>query len=402
MPEEAPVTTAVFPSYRLGGALLDLLISRPVSLLVDSRADHSSDTDSEPFGRLPRLYMRTRHPSASAGGGSVGLRNRRTVGVVLLALLVAGALGMRISLGNGGSDAHAPSPSSLAHSGVSSSAVGAPEPAQKTAGAAPSATSSTGSSGSHGAAAPNLASGVVGQPARVQESGSADLSVGRNDVQRAVAQLTQSAGSLGGFVADTEVQTGQGRGSLPASADVTLQVPEQTFTTLVSDVRGIGRVQSLDTQATDVTSQYVDLQARIDALTSSREQYMTIMSKATTIGDVLAVQSQLDSLQTQIEQLQGQLQVLDNETTYATLAVTVSQTGTAPAPAPKPEPAVAHAWHEAVHGFLAGVSWLVSISGPLLFLLLLALAVVLCGRLVWRTRSRQSGRRSSIDPAKAG
>ena len=56
--------------------------------------------------------------------------------------------------------------------------------------------------------------------------------------------------------------------------------------------------------------QYVDLQSRITALQDSRQQYLTILAKATTVGDVLAVQEQLDGIQSQIEQLQGQLQVL--------------------------------------------------------------------------------------------
>ena len=51
------------------------------------------------------------------------------------------------------------------------------------------------------------------------------------------------------------------------------------------------------------------------------------MARATTIGDILAVQNQLDNLQSQLEQLQGQLQVLNGETTYSTLAITLSERG---------------------------------------------------------------------------
>ena len=77
-----------------------------------------------------------------------------------------------------------------------------------------------------------------------------------------------------------------------------------------SKPRPSGKTTKLTTKATDVTGQYVDLQSRIAALEASRQQYLTIMAKATTVGDVLAVQAQLDTIQSQIEQLQGQLQVL--------------------------------------------------------------------------------------------
>ncbi|HXW34008.1 MAG TPA: DUF4349 domain-containing protein, partial [Acidimicrobiales bacterium] len=238
--------------------------------------------------------------------------------------------------------------------------------------------------GQSGEAQPNLTTGIVGQPAKIQESGSADLRVGRNGLQRDVTQLSQLAGALGGFVADTEVQTGGGPGSSPPSASLTLEVPQSSFSALVGQLHTFGTVSSLDTKATDVTSQYVDLQARIAALASSQQQYETIMTKATSIGDILSVQSQLDDIQTQIEQLQGQLQVLDNETTYSSLAVSISEASASPVPGPTPEPALEHAWQEAVHGFLAGIEGLVEISGSLLFVLLLIAGVLLAGRFAWR------------------
>ena len=45
------------------------------------------------------------------------------------------------------------------------------------------------------------------------------------------------------------------------------------------------------------------------------------MTKAASIGDVLAVQAQLDTLQSQIQQLQGQLAVLRERDDYSTMTV---------------------------------------------------------------------------------
>ena len=78
--------------------------------------------------------------------------------------------------------------------------------------------------------------------------------------------------------------------------------------------QALGQTSNLTTKATDVTGQYVDLQARLDALEATRQQYLSILAKATSIGDILSVQEELDSVQTQIEQLQGQLQLLSSQT----------------------------------------------------------------------------------------
>ena len=113
---------------------------------------------------------------------------------------------------------------------------------------------------------------------------------------------------------------------------MTLQVPVDSFADgAASRPRRSARPSDLTTKATDVTGQYVDLQSRITALQASRQQYLTILAKATTVGDVLAVQEQLDTIQSQIEQLQGQLQLLTSQTSYSTLTVTVSE-GTPPPP----------------------------------------------------------------------
>jgi len=167
--------------------------------------------------------------------------------------------------------------------------------------------------------------------------------------------------AYGGFVASTQTQTAS-PGS-PAQSTVTLQVPEASFDQVLNAVKGYGKVASLTTQATDVTGQYVDLQAQITALQDSRQQYLTIMTKATTIGGILSVQSQLDTLQSQLDQLQGQLRLLNNETTYATLAVTVTQKVVAPPP-PRPQSGLDKAWHGAVNGFVAGGEGVVALGRP--------------------------------------
>ena len=114
------------------------------------------------------------------------------------------------------------------------------------------------------------------------------------------------------------------------------------------------------------------------------------MAKATSVGDVLAVQAQLDSLQSQIQQLQGQLAVLGSETDYSTLIVAVSEPGSphhAPAPAAS---GVTKAWHDSLHGFAVGVDGIIRLAGPLLFALLCVAALVIGGRLTWRRVQRHN------------
>ncbi|MHB8438289.1 MAG: DUF4349 domain-containing protein [Acidimicrobiales bacterium] len=234
---------------------------------------------------------------------------------------------------------------------------------------------------------PPLPSAVTGQSTRIEETGNAEIVVSAKAIEPDLSRLTAVAQGAGGFVSNSGESGGDG---LPAQGTITLEVPVATFSSVLAEVRGLGKVAQLSTQATDVTGQYVDLQARISALQASRQQYLTILSKATSIGDILSVQSQLDDIQSQLEQLQGQQQVLDSETTYASLVVSLTQHAIV-APRPVPESGIASAWHSAVNGFVSGVEGVIRVAGPLLFALLLIGALVVAGRGLWRMRGRRAG-----------
>jgi hypothetical protein len=244
------------------------------------------------------------------------------------------------------------------------------------------------------AAAPTTSTGTaalpsdsVGQSARIEQTGTLDLTVPPGKLSTTIAQLTYMAGLYGGFVANSQSQLASG--GTPANGSVTLQIPVASFSAALKNAQSLGKTTQLTTKATDVTGQYVNLQEQISALQASRQQYLTIMARATSIGDILSVQEQLDSIDTQIQQLQGQLGVLTSETSYSTLTVLVNEKSTSHHhPAPHPLSGLAKAWHDSVHGFTSGVDGLVRVAGPLLFILLCAGVVLVAGRLLWRRYQR--------------
>ena len=288
--------------------------------------------------------------------------------------------------------AHGSPTTTLPHGPSASAGTGSP---QFGVNAAPSKGLSSAGSTSGGPAvttptSPPLPNDAVGQSAKIEQTGSLSLTIGKGDLGRSMAALASMADAAGGFVANSQSQSGAGTGGAPTGT-VTVQVPVDSFATVLQQAQKLGNTTSLTTKATDVTGQYVDLQSRIAALQASRQQYLTIMAKATSVGDVLAVQAQLDTIQSQIEQLQGQLQVLSSETSYSALTTTLRERGapaTPPRPSPVPESGLVQAWHDSVGGFVAGIEGVIRVAGPLLFALLCLGAVLLGGRALWRRVQR--------------
>lgn len=223
---------------------------------------------------------------------------------------------------------------------------------------------------------------------KIESTGSVDLTVKKGQVNSSLSKLGGLATGDGGFVLSTQANARSHANGSFSSGTIVLEVPQHDFTKFVSQVQRVGHETSILTSSSDVTSQYVNLQARISALNASRQQYLAIMARATSISGILAVQNQLDAIQSQIEQYQGQLNVLNHATTFATLTVALSQSG-APAHVTHHRSGLSKAWHDGVGGFIGGFEWLIRLAGPVLFAVLFLGFLLVAGRWTRRTVRRR-------------
>ena len=106
-----------------------------------------------------------------------------------------------------------------------------------------------------------------------------------------------------------------------------MRVPEQFFETAIKRFSKLGDVQSVSTSSEDVTSQYVDLQARLRHYRAVERRLVGFLQETTTVNQMLAVQDRIDQVQLTIEELTAQLKSLRETTTYGTLSVFVRREG---------------------------------------------------------------------------
>lgn len=222
---------------------------------------------------------------------------------------------------------------------------------------------------------------------KIESTGTIGVRVASGHVQSAFNKLTSFVTRDDGFVDSSQAVMGsQTHGSF-SSGTIVLEVPQASFKLLVAQAQEVGHTTSVTTNSNDVTSQYVNLQARIEASKVSLNQYLKIMTQATSISGILAVQNQINQIQSQIEQDQGQLNVLNHETTYAELTVNVATPGHHIASTSRS--GLNKAWHDSVSGFLSGFEWLIRLAGPVIFVLLVLGALYMLGALGWRNIRRR-------------
>ena len=104
-------------------------------------------------------------------------------------------------------------------------------------------------------------------------------------------------------------------------ATLIVRVPERLFDTAIRRFSKLGEVQSVSTSSEDVTSQYVDLQARLRHYRAVERRLVGFLAGTTTVNQMLAVQDRIDQVQLTIEELTAQLKSLRETTTYGTLSV---------------------------------------------------------------------------------
>ncbi len=128
--------------------------------------------------------------------------------------------------------------------------------------------------------------------------------------------------SLGGYVADANLY----RQNEKMAGTVTVRVPQEKFDEARERIRDLAkRVDREELNTNDVTSEYVDLQARLKNLEATEEELRALLTevrkRAQRASDVLEVYRELTRVREEIEALKGRLQVLDKLTTYATITV---------------------------------------------------------------------------------
>lgn len=203
-------------------------------------------------------------------------------------------------------------------------------------------------------------------------------SVRTGEPESAAADFSAAVRSEGGRVEMSEAGT---RGGHPR-AEVTVRIPAERYEAVVDTLADYGEVVSQSTQATDVTRERVDLQARQEALRGSVDRLTELMTGADSVEDLLRAEEMLTQRQAELDSLSAQLDHLVDQVTMSTLTVTftVDDDGHQP-------PGVGERMWDA---FLTSVETLVIVAVgvlPWLVVIGLVLAVVLA---VLRRRRRTS------------
>lgn len=108
----------------------------------------------------------------------------------------------------------------------------------------------------------------------------------------------------------------------------TVRVPVENYRTFLAAVDEAGSVLDLSETAENITSSYIDVQARLSALEAQRDRLNELADRAETTADLLEIESQLSDVQYQLENYTRQLKNMDQQVSYSTVDIRLSEVAT--------------------------------------------------------------------------
>ncbi len=159
---------------------------------------------------------------------------------------------------------------------------------------------------------------------------SANATVETTDFDGSLKKLEELIAQYGGFIESSSISgnnyynSSHGYAS-SRSAEYRVRIPSRDFGTLMNSLSALGNVPYSYTYSENITSQYYDVQARLDACRTQEQSLLDMMAKADKVSDMLEIQAQLSDVRYRIESLQSTLTNWDRQVSYSTISLSLQE-----------------------------------------------------------------------------
>ena len=310
----------------------------------------------------------------------------KPIAAVAAVLVVAGGIGYAVTNDQGGDRADQASSAQAGSVAVrlesASPAPAEPRPAADQALAAGEAATSGAESAAGGAdaAAASIGRGIP-EVSKVIKTADLSIVVPADSFDARFHDATEVAEDLGGFVESSNEGIRSGR--------LVMRIPARSFNEARSELKALALanegVKREVIDGLDVTAEFVDLKARLEILQARKDALVELLNKATTLEAILRLNNVVDDVLTRIEELKGQIRLINDQTSKATVSLSMREEGVSVTPVVE-KPSLGSALSHGIAGFL---SVLYAIVVGLGYLIPVAVVAILAWLVAGAARRRQ-------------
>ena len=160
---------------------------------------------------------------------------------------------------------------------------------------------------------------TTSEESRIQISGSISLEV------QNISVATEQIRGLVNQSNATIISSDSGN-SYSKYAHITVLVPKESFSELIQSIKNIAiKVTNENINSTDVTEEFVDIEARLNVMKQTEHRFITLLSETSTIEEIMNVEKELMRLRGEIDSLEGRMKYLSKTTDNSILNVHITE-----------------------------------------------------------------------------
>lgn len=148
-----------------------------------------------------------------------------------------------------------------------------------------------------------------------------NMNVQTLDLDKTLEELLSRLSSCNGYVQSSSVSNSTYR-----YYDATLRIPSENYDAFISDVSGLANVTYYSEESKDITDSYNDISARVASLKAQEEKVMEFYKEATSIEELMSIESRLSEIRYEIDSCETRLKNYDVLTEYSTLNISIKET----------------------------------------------------------------------------
>lgn len=139
-----------------------------------------------------------------------------------------------------------------------------------------------------------------------------------NDLEATYAQIQTAVKSNNASIQnDTE---GKDYGTV--FRKLIIRVPSKNFDPFLTAIsKGVSYFDNKEITSQDVTTEFIDIEARLKAKKVLENRYIELLKKANKVSEMLEIEAQLSAIREEIEAKQGQLNYMQNRVSFSAITV---------------------------------------------------------------------------------
>ena len=150
----------------------------------------------------------------------------------------------------------------------------------------------------------------------VERSAQITLATTPRDIDGAAAKVIAVADDLGGYVASSQITSGEG-------GTFELRVPERRLQRALERLSAIGKVRNRTQAAQDITGSVVSVRSRLKDARTERESLLKQLAKATTTNQTTSIRARLRIVSRQIAAAKDDLKSVKRRASTSSVSVTL-------------------------------------------------------------------------------